>query len=477
MIRSKRSFEQVFFLLQLFYVILGIMCIVPFLKENLNFLYKYCLLTGFSCIFYYALFKQGMKLTVNSFSVLIFSFVSVLFIITLSHLYENGFIRNLKISLYTIFQFYFIALISRQTSLPKVISRLHILNKIIIFAITIISFLSLYVYFFNINGEYYIFENTEFEFKYYYGVAFNGRLTGITSNPNDLGILAVIGIAAGILEYRNKKPIKKIYYVFAFSINYLAFLMTNSRGAEISLLAFLIFYITFSLKSFKVKKVYKSGYILSFLLSLILVLLLFASFNPTRKMIEYLPRVNTTQANGIQSNTTQPIAHTNLIRNTENEKSGGGRIELWHIAKDIVKDHPFIGVSAPKEAAIYYAPHLKNDRGVQSGSFHNIIIQTMVMYGLPGAIMLLTLMTILSISGIINIKKKRYCQYSKYLIFVTAILFMLVINNMVEANILYTTNHMNAIFFIYFGFFLYFINHSYEGNNINANDTHPEFNP
>ena len=329
--------------------------------------------------------------------------------------------RNLKVSLYTIFQFYFIALISRQTSYSKAVSRLHILNMIIIFTITIISFLSLYVYFFNINGEYLIFKNTEFEFKYYYGVAFNGRLTGITSNPNDLGILSTIGIAVGILEYRNKKSTKKIYYIFTFIINYLAFLMTNSRGAEISLLAFLVFYMTFSFKSLKLRKVYKSGYILSFLLSLILALLLFASFNPARKMIGYLPRVQTSQANSSESNTIQSIAYTNLIRNTENEKSGGGRVELWHIAKDIVKDHPLVGVSVPKEAAIYYAPHLKNDRGVQSGSFHNIIIQTMVMYGLPGAIMLLLLMAILGFHGITYIKKNRHCQYTKYLISVTAL--------------------------------------------------------
>ncbi|MEW4411189.1 O-antigen ligase family protein [Clostridium sp. AN503] len=476
MIRNKISFEQVFFILQVFYVVLGIVCIVPFLREDLNFLYKYCLLIGLLCVFYYIVCKQRLNLTVNIFSVLIFSFVSILFIITLAHLYENGFLRNLKVSLYTIFQFYFIALISRQTSYSKAVSRLHILNMIIIFTITIISFLSLYVYFFNINGEYLIFKNTEFEFKYYYGVAFNGRLTGITSNPNDLGILSTIGIAVGILEYRNKKSTKKIYYIFTFIINYLAFLMTNSRGAEISLLAFLVFYMTFSFKSLKLRKVYKSGYILSFLLSLILALLLFASFNPARKMIGYLPRVQTSQANSSESNTIQSIAYTNLIRNTENEKSGGGRVELWHIAKDIVKDHPLVGVSVPKEAAIYYAPHLKNDRGVQSGSFHNIIIQTMVMYGLPGAIMLLLLMAILGFHGITYIKKNRHCQYTKYLISVTAILFMLVINNMVEANILYTTNHMNAIFFIYFGFFLFFINFNYKGNNINADDTYSEFN-
>ncbi|MEY8396492.1 O-antigen ligase family protein [Lachnospiraceae bacterium 45-P1] len=477
MVKSKISFEQISFLLQLFYVILGIVCIVPLLKENLNFLYKYCLLLWLSCTFYYVFCKKRMQLTVNRFTILIFSFVSILFIITLSHLYEKGFMRNLKISIYTIFQFYFIALISKQTSPLKAISRLHILNKIIICSITVISFLSLCVYFFNINGEYYIFKNTEFEFKYYYGIAFNGRLTGITSNPNDLGILAVIGIAAGILEYHSKKLIKKIYYIFTFLINYLTFLMTNSRGAEISLLAFLIFYITFSMRSFNIKKVYKSGYVLSFLLSLILVLLLFASFNPTRKMIGYLPRANPSQTHGIQSNSSHPITQTNLIRNTENEKSGGGRIELWHIAISIVKDHPLVGVSVPKEAAIYYAPHLKNDRGVQSGSFHNIIIQTMVMYGFPGAVTLLFLMAILGINGIMSIRKKRYGQYSKYLIFVTAVLFMFVINNMVEANILYTTNYMNAIFFIYFGFFLYFINHSHKGNTINANDTYPEFNP
>ena len=477
MVKSKVSFEQISFLLQLFYVILGIICIVPFLKENLNFLYKYCLLIGFSCIFYYVFCRQRMHLTVNRFSILIFSFVSVLFIITLSHLYENGFMRNLKIAIYTIFQFYFIAFISKQSSPLKVITRLHILNKIIICSVTIISLLSLYVYFFNINGEYYIFENTEFEFKYYYGVAFNGRLTGITANPNNLGILAVIGIAMGMLECHSKKSIQKIYYFLTFVINYMAFLMTNSRGAEISLLSFLIFYITFLPKSFNVKRVYKSGYILSFLLSLSLVLLLFASFNPTRKMIGYLPRVNPSQTYETPSNSPTPVTHTNLIRNTENEKSGGGRIELWHIAMNIVKDHPLAGVSVPKEAAIYYAPHLKNDRGVQSGSFHNIIIQTMVMYGIPGAIMLLFLMITLGIYGIISIKRNRYCKYSKYLIFVTAVLFMLVVNNMVEANILYTTNHMNAIFFIYFGFFLYFINHGYKGNNINANDTYPEFNP
>ena len=285
MVKSKVSFEQISFLLQLFYVILGIICIVPFLKENLNFLYKYCLLIGFSCIFYYVFCRQRMHLTVNRFSILIFSFVSVLFIITLSHLYENGFMRNLKIAIYTIFQFYFIAFISKQSSPLKVITRLHILNKIIICSVTIISLLSLYVYFFNINGEYYIFENTEFEFKYYYGVAFNGRLTGITANPNNLGILAVIGIAMGMLECHSKKSIQKIYYFLTFVINYMAFLMTNSRGAEISLLSFLIFYITFLPKSFNVKRVYKSGYILSFLLSLSLVLLLFASFNPTRKDI------------------------------------------------------------------------------------------------------------------------------------------------------------------------------------------------
>ena len=161
----------------------------------------------------------------------------------------------------------------------------------------------------------------------------------------------------------------------------------------------------------------------------------------------------------------------NVSEVVEKEISMGflnGRAQLWDCGMQILKDNFWFGVGSRNvsEVALNYAS-INELPGILGGGMHNIVIQVLVSNGVIGFIAIVTFAVICLweyFKYFFDIKLRT--QDSKIVLIVFLILIMLLINNMAEANILYSASYMATVFWTYLGFGLFIISkEKREGKN------------
>lgn len=166
----------------------------------------------------------------------------IMFFIGILINYKNNLIGNIKTFAYTGFFLFVVYSYKNDFEERYTQKELYNINSIIIIISSIVSFASLLTFIFFIQFTY---NNVPQGFVYPNSPA----LWGFYGNPNSGGMVAVISIIATTfniylyksLKDKNSSLARKIYYYLNIIVQFLYLILCNSRGAVISLLAFIIF--------------------------------------------------------------------------------------------------------------------------------------------------------------------------------------------------------------------------------------------
>ncbi|MFQ9872794.1 MAG: O-antigen ligase family protein [Oscillospiraceae bacterium] len=461
----KNLFQETIYF-KLLYLLFALCSIVPFVNQYTGDWFKFVLVYGW-LILLYDLFTRRRFLT-NRYLPWIAIFLGILLVTTVVN-YDKSLVENGKMMAYTVLQFLLLANIDLHSDKRRTKREILLLNQVAILGISLISLASIVLFLLRINGAYFTQVGTEYESMYYFGVAYGNRLTGITANPNTLGIVGLIAIAAMFIN-RRLFPLSrtvKVLYILAFLVNFACFIMAGSRGAEVGAIVFFLVYLYFSwVKKLKKRSLLVIKHMAVFCAALVLVGTVYLCFKPIRRGLGYLPAsialMTEAPEPGLEDETAADRLeryHVNLQRDTSSESQGNGRIALWKASAVVVKHHPLAGVGK-YDVKAYFRKYMPNASlpGLEGGGMHNILIQTVVSYGifaLP-ALLLLLFMIAKDAVKIMYHPATRKTRYSLLTAVISAVL-LLFSNNMVEANILYTTSFMNCFFMLYLGYLMYFL--------------------
>lgn len=376
--------------------------------------------------------------------------------------------ENMKIFLLTVLQFLVLFLFDSDDRRDTILNQIRRFNNIIITITFVATSISLLVYMFGIS----------FEINGYIIGIQSGMLNGIYIGANTAGPLVAISIVSSIINYQIREARKLSKFDYINIIVQLVFLyMTNSRAALYCFIAFTIIIALFYFRGIR-KKVVSVGCVgVIYLLSKIvnkLMNIVYEGIHVIFKIIKYGFKkiISYITLNGNMND-----AETSFLENivpsvsevVEKDISMGflnGRAQLWKCGLKIINDNLWFGVGSrniPHVALTYES--ISNLPGINGGGMHNIIIQTLVSNGVLG---LLTL-TIFIVPIILS-----YCRYfmknginsnnSKIILLIGSLLAMLLVNNMVEANILYSATYMATVFWSYLGFGLFLIDNDSRGD-------------
>lgn len=408
----------------------------------------------------------------KKFIALIF-FIIAYFITIISNRYM-GLFENIKILALTSLQFFILFAFDDEDDKCDIYNHIIRFNNIIIKVTFITSLISLIIYLLGIN----------FEFKNFVIGVENGMLNGVYTGANTGGPLAAISIVASILimELKKSSEMNK-FYIINIVIQLIFIYMTNSRATLYCIIIFGIMFAIFYFKDKKDKVIAGAGvfgiylfskivnevlYYIYICINNIIIIAKFA-FNKARY---YILLAVGKSVNNIDN---KPLDITgsagNISEVVEKEISMGflnGRAQLWGCGMQILKDNFWFGVGSRNvsEVALNYAS-ISELPGILGGGMHNIVIQVLVSNGVIGFIAIATFAVICLweyFKYFFDIKLRT--QDSKIVLIVFLILIMLLINNMAEANILYSASYMATVFWTYLGFGLFIISkEKREGKN------------
>lgn len=464
----NRFFKDTFYF-KILYLLFSLCAITPFIAQFTRPYFKITLVYGFLILAYK--FFISKTLLSSKYSIYVLIFLGCLLLSTLVN-FDKALISNIKTWCYSVIQFLLIASVDNAVDQKQIRREIFILNNIAIAAISLVSFFSFFLFLFRINGEYVVYEGTMYEETMIYGVGFGNRLTGITSNPNTLGIVSLIGIAAIFINlFLNKTSLfTKILYTISFLFNFACFIMSGSRGAEIGGIAFFtIVLFGYMIQFFKNKNKYLLKNIGALVVSLAIVFGVFNLFDPFKKVIGYLPaQIAVMQEDSFSSNEPESEIekqelldkyYVNLTREKDSEL-GNGRLTVWKAGLKTILKHPIFGVG--NELVAEYVQADSPDTtlpGIEGGEMHNVVIQTQVAYGIIGIVSMFVLIFVLVKDFFLKVYgKKSSCRTNHTLLFTSlAAVALMFVNNMTETNILYTTTIFNFFFMLYLGYLMYFL--------------------
>lgn len=462
MSRLKTFLEDTIYF-KLMYVFFALLSVVPAISQYSNKFIKIIMVYGFVLLGYDLITKR--KIFKIKYIWYMAAFVGCLFIATLAN-YNHSLVENGKLFLYTTLQFFIIAAVDLDLRKSRVRLEIKIMNNMTLIFLTLVSIISVLLFVFRINGEYITQAGTQYEAIQTYGMTANDRLTGIVANPNTLGMTGLIAIAAMFINIRLFTVSKKlkIFYIIAFIFNFVTFIMSGSRGAELACMVFFSIYLYFMI----VKKIKNRDKLvlkhIAVLGSLCAVMLCFYSMlTPIRKGLGYIPASIAVFTEGREPSDDEDTNllekyHVNLLRD-ESESGTNGRAYLWKGSINVIKTYPLFGVGKMDVPEI--TEELNPDMplpGIEGGGMHNILLQTQVSYGIFSLIALLVFIVKIAIDSI-KVMYAPETRRTRYLLLATVLasVIMMFANNMFESNILYSTTFMNCFFMLYLGYLMYFL--------------------
>ena len=472
--KQRKFFDFIFedtFLFKLIYLLFSVCTITPLVGQYTRPYFKITLVYGFLILVY----KTFVSKTILSgkYTPYILLFLGCILISTLVN-FDKALIANIKTWCYSVIQFLLIASVDVNAERKRLCKEIFVLNNIAIAMISLTSFISFLFFLFRINGECTVYSGTNYETTLIYGVGYGNRLTGITLNPNMLGIVSLIGIAAIFINLFLHKTsiIIKVLYAICFLFNFSCFIMSGSRGAEIGGIAFFtILIFGYIIRFFKNKKYYVLKNIVALLVSLILVFGIFNLFEPFKKAIGYLPaQIAILQEESFSSDNEDLDSeeakkelldkyYVSLTRE-EDKELGNGRLTVWRAGVKTILKHPIFGVG--NELVAEYVQSDSPDQilpGIEGGKMHNVVIQTQVAYGLVATIPMFILIFVLIKDFFIKVFGKKSSPGTDYTLLFTSLaaVALLFVNNMTETNILHSTSILNCFFMLYLGYLMYFL--------------------
>ncbi len=303
------------------------------------------------------------------------------------------------------------------------------------------------------------------------------RLFGLYISPNVGVVFAVTSIALTFVSlfFIAKKPLKKTWLVFCGAnilLQYVYFLLANSRGgivAASATIALLIIFGRYNFTVFRFKVKVKS--VVSKLACLILVFgTLFLLAAPVKYALSYVPMVTERVFHANNPNLNGDLGETDFTRiEAGSEDISNGRIEIWTAAYSVWRYKPFVGVAnanvIEEQTKQSYVPTDTMSKesvfwlGRANGNMHNAYIQIGVNYGMVALFLIVLFLLLIVVSAfkkIMSLRKEgNNCTFELLLLGIAA--FYLCHNIFETYLFVWGSNVFGALFWLVLGYALFFL--------------------
>ncbi|MBU3142018.1 O-antigen ligase [Clostridium sp. CF012] len=385
----------------------------------------------------------------------------ILFLISIIINFKVNLIGNIKTFAYTGLFLFVLYSYRKDYSDKTMQSEIYNINTIIITISSIASFASLLTFMFLIQFTY---SGTPQGFVYPHAPA----LWGFYRNPNSGGMVAVVSIIVTFfniylcnkIHVKNFGKLKKSYYYFNILVQWLCLLLCNSRGALLSLLAFVLFasfYLFINI--FEQKK--KFNRFKSVMISLLLTIIIFSTFNLAVSVskigLSYIPKSIQKLINNTDPGLTGEDPDNLIIdREIQDGHVTTGRMEIWTYGLNTLKLNPLFG-HGPDNIGLAKQKIYPNDKTkyMITNDMHNGYLQILLSNGILafiafGAFIIL----IIKDSLIFLLSKKNTADNNKkiFLFFILGLILSIAVNGLFENAILLTRSYIPTILWIYLSY-------------------------
>ncbi|WP_352417112.1 O-antigen ligase family protein [Clostridium tertium] len=389
----------------------------------------------------------------------------IIFFIGILINYKNNLIGNIKTFAYTGFFLFVVYSYKNAFEKRSTQKELYNINSIIIIISSIVSFASLLTFIFFIQFTY---NNVPQGFVYPNSPA----LWGFYGNPNSGGMVAVISIIATTfniylyksLKDKNSSLARKIYYYLNIIVQFLYLILCNSRGAVISLLAFIIFasfYLLFIFFKEDKKMANIKSIIISLLLTCIISFVYTTSIPSLKKGLAHIPKTIDKLINSEKSNVGVIETESNdevieLDRNIESGHVSTGRVEIWTYGLNTLKLNPLFG-HGPDNIGLAKQKIYPNDKSryMVTNNMHNGYLQILLSNGILGFIAFSLFIILIVKDTLFSLfSTKIISDKSSYipLFFITGLVLSIAVNGLFENVILLTQSYITTVLWIYLSY-------------------------
>lgn len=442
------------------WALLILLKINPMLREKSTPLFIFLIIYG-ALIILYDLFGKRQSMD-NRYFILVFLLLLLMGISVLVN-FPDKMVDNVKIYITTAISFLLISRAELEKNKDQLRHEMGIINTIIIVGVSIATFISLYLFFKGINGIYDLdFWRIDNERALYqYGLSSENRLVGIFTNPNPLGAFNTIAILLALINIKvlPKKAIYKIFFFLTIAMNFIAVILSNSRGAIYALIvSFFVFTFTFFMERFKNYKAYLNTFI-SLSLSLILTFTLYQAIPEIDKEIRDFS-LHFRDAESEQEEIELIEERVKLAGSDDLVVRSGTRLFLWEVGFNTAKISPIFGVGKANlnEVVLKNWDVEKKAPRLGGGGLHNIYLETLVAYGILVLILLILLLSLVGIDVLVAIYKDWSSDnlYAWLGIGITIIMIFDLTRNLVESGMLYSVDLSSFSFSLYLGYAMYY---------------------
>lgn len=380
-----------------------------------------------------------------------FSYLSVLLFV-ISFVINGMHIVDLKVLFYILTQlFLFFGNRSDKTH-EQSEKEFTVLAKAIVITSAVVSALSLGLYLIDFC-KVYTTESTPQIF--FLGVHPNSALYGFIGNSNQHAWLCVISVAFSLFLYKVKKSKRLIANII---LQIVIIHLNQSRGGEIGLYV-LIFLIAADelIKFIKRKTTFKrtSMFFGKAAALFVATLVLTTGANYVNNFVRNTDIAILPNQNELLESKDDEIE--NIEHRTEEEKrrTTSARVEMYITGAKMIKENPIFGVGnyqLDEKARSYMGEESLMSQEGFATNFHNILIQTAVVGGIPQLIMFLIIVGAGVFVFLRSYFKGTMSPKFVYLGFLLAALFVM---NMVETEIFMSRNLSSTVFWIVLGYLMH----------------------
>ena len=293
---------------------------------------------------------------------------------------------------------------------------------------------------------------------YTMGVYQHTRLQGTFSNPNELGIAALISIMCSVLcmDTLNNKRFNKLYIInVVFCYIALAWSMSRTTVALLMGYSFLSYFLK---KVFNNKKINVSTMLKNFIIGLCLALAILVGTLSVVKMGNGIVQVREYIRYELDSNDNGEEEKEEKIKleRDADEEAGNGRVLLWKYGVKVWEHAPLLGVGflKGKEKALEYGYDSVYLR--INGGFHNAYIEILAEFGMVGILSFVGYFIYLFIKIVQILFGNK--QIDAMFLSLCAIVFSLLGYGLLEYIIICPGNYVAVTFWGILGFMNYWIN-------------------
>lgn len=383
--------------------------------------------------------------------------------------FEHQFERGVYNWVYLVTSFFVLYPIDPDQAKEDTIKNLIKFNKILLGTVFVASFISVIMFVFQVG---YIIPSGDASARQGFVAS---RLFGIYTSPNVGSIFGVLSIVGSII---NNLTERKKWYSFTIigwinvAIQYLFFLLASSRGTQLTITVFVILCTLFiaipRMKQQSEPKAKQWGRL--FIQLGVFLILLTGGVGTFKDGLGYVPGAirgvrdigKTEEVRKEESLKREEVEKVIIQHSPDDAEVSSGRFTIWTAAIDVIKQFPLFGATD----AYFYRDGIevsqqidesklstldKNELKRAHGNMHNVYIQTLIMSGIIGFL-------VMAVFFILHLKDNilYLLSYKSYTVDyqIVAIMFFLLLSlfaeDFVESHIIFKVKDVVAIVFWYY---------------------------